>query len=133
MRLRHAGFLLALAAGSAAQAQIRGAALVQHPHPAIITWGSELRLWPLAGGRPATLLRGVDFGPGGCVADVDADGCDDVLVQQRSGPGAFLWLRAPDWRASVIEAETEFRDCLPFEFDGHRGVVMPHFHAQLRF
>ena len=32
----------------------------------------------------------------------------------------------------MIERETEFRDCLPFEFDGHKGVLVPHFNAQLR-
>jgi hypothetical protein len=123
--------VLALAITSAA-AQIRGAALVQHPHPGVLTWGTELKFWPLAGGSPTTLRRGTDFGPGGCVADVDGDGRDDLMVQERVGSGPLLWLRAPKWELRVIERETEFRDCLPFEFDGHRGVLVPHFNAQLR-
>lgn len=119
-------------AAAPAMAEIRGAALVQHPHPGVLTWGTELKFWPLAGGSPTTLRQGTDFGPGGCVADVDRDGQDDLMVEERSGNGAFLWLRAPKWESRVIERETEFRDCLPFEFDGHKGVLVPHFNAQLR-
>ena len=54
------------------------------------------------------------------------------MVQEHLGNGALLWLRAPRWEPRVIERETEFRDCLPFEFDGHKGVLVPHFNAQLR-
>jgi hypothetical protein len=115
-----------------AVAEIRGAALVEHPHPGVLTWGTELKFWPLAGGPPTVLKKGTDFGPGGCVADVDGDGQDDLMVQERLGSGAFLWLRAPKWEPRIIERETEFRDCLPFEFDGHKGVLIPHINAQLR-
>ncbi|MGD0577686.1 MAG: FG-GAP repeat protein [Bryobacteraceae bacterium] len=124
--------LLALVPASA-WAEIRGAALMRHPREAIVTWGTELKLWPLRGGPPATLLKGLNFGPGGCVADVDGDGRDDLLVQETPQAGRFLWLRAPRWESRVIERQTEFRDCLPFEFDGHRGVVLAHFDAQVRF
>ena len=124
--------LLTLVAGSAG-AEIRGAAMLRHPRAAILTWGTELQLWPLAGGAPVTLRKGVNFGPGGCVADVDGDGRDDLLVQETPQPGRFLWLRAPQWKSRVIEQQTEFRDCLPFQFDGHRGVVLAHFDAQVRF
>jgi hypothetical protein len=124
--------LLTLVVGSAG-AEIRGAAMLRHPRAAILTWGTELQLWPLAGGAPVTLRKGVNFGPGGCVADVDGDGRDDLLVQETPQPGRFLWLRAPQWESRVIERQTEFRDCLPFEFDGHRGVVLAHFDAQVRF
>ena len=122
---------LFLAAPSAI-AQIRGAALVQHPRPGILSWGSELKFWPLSGGAPVVLKKGTDFGPGGCVADVDGDGRDDLMVQQHDGSGPLVWLRAPKWEAHGIEQETEFRDCLPFTIDGHKGIVVPHFNAQLR-
>lgn len=121
-----------LVASVPAGAQIRGAALVQHPRPGILTWGTELELWPLADVSPIVLKKGTDFGPGGCVADVDGDGRDDLLVQERNGIGPMLWLRAPNWEPRVVERATEFRDCLPFEFDGHKGVLVPHFNAQLR-
>lgn len=107
--------------------------MVRHPREGVLTWGTELKLWPLGGGVPVTLLKGTNFGPGGCVADVQGRGLDDLLVQETPRPSRFLWLRAPKWESRVIEAETEFRDCLPFDLDGHRGVVVPHFHAQLRF
>jgi hypothetical protein len=124
--------VLAAALIAPAVAQIRGAALVQHPRPGVLTWGTELRFWPLAGGSPKTLKQGTDFGPGGCVADVDGDGQDDLMVREHVASGAFLWLRAPRWEPQVIERATEFRDCLPFAFDGHRGVLIPHFNSQLR-
>ena len=117
----------------AAPAQIRGAALVRHPREGVLTWGTELKLWPIHGGTPVTLLKHTNFGSGGCVADVRGRGVDDLLVQETPEAGRFLWLRAPKWESHVIEAHTEFRDCLAVEFDGHRGVVVPHFHAQLRF
>jgi hypothetical protein len=121
-----------LFASPAAIAEIRGAALIQHPHPGILSWGTELKFWPLSGGSPVVLKQTKDFGPGGCVADVDGDGRDDLIVQERVGIGPLLWLRAPRWEPHVIERETEFRDCLPFEFGGHKGVLVPHFNAQLR-
>src|SRR6266568_7119749 len=65
---------------SPALAQIRGAALVRLPHPGVLTWGADLKFWPLDGGSPATLKKGTDFGPGGCIADVDGDGLDDLMV-----------------------------------------------------
>ena len=128
-RLAAAALLLSV---PSAVAEIRGAALVQHPRPGILTWGTELKFFPMEGGAPVVLMPGTDFGPGGCVADVDGDGYDDLLVQEHNGVGPMVWLRAPKWARRVIEQETEFRDCLPFEFDGHKGVLVPHFNAQLR-
>ncbi|MBI5280732.1 MAG: hypothetical protein HY858_03545 [Candidatus Solibacter usitatus] len=124
---------LAILCAAPLLAQIRGGALLEKPRPVILTWGDRLQAWPLDGGPPATLLAGTGFGPGGCAADVDLDGRDDLLVQERPGAGRFLWLRAPDWQAAVIEAQTEFKDCLPFTIEGRRGVLIPHLDAQVRF
>ncbi|MBI5084050.1 MAG: FG-GAP repeat protein [Acidobacteria bacterium] len=124
---------LAILCAAPLLAQIRGGALVEKPRPLIITWGDRLQAWPLNGGPHVTLLSGTNFGPGGCATDVDGDGRDDLLIQGRPGTGPFLWLRAPDWKASVIEEETEFKDCLPFSMEGRRGVLIPHVNAQLRF
>ncbi len=115
------------------QAQIRGGALVAHPKPALLTWGSKLQLWPLNGGAPRTLQDRADYGPGGCVADVDGDGQDDLLVQQRPGPSPLVLLHAPAWRPRIVENETDFHDCLEFTLAGRRGVLLPHFNSQLRF
>lgn len=113
-------------------AEIRGAARLRTPQAATITWGTQLELWPDGGGRPRVLRRGTDFGPGGCVADVDGDGRDDLLVAERPGASRLLWLRAPRWTSHVVETETDFHDCLEFTLAGRRGVLVPHFHSQLR-
>jgi len=118
---------------TAAAADIRGAAQVEKPARKILTWGRQLVEWDTAGKRPRVLLDGRDFGPGGCVADVDGDGRDDLLVQEHPGVSRWLWLRAPRWESKVIEEETDFRDCLAFEIAGQRGVLVPHLNAQLRF
>lgn len=114
-------------------AEIRGAALLAKPEPAILTWGSQLQSWPVTGAAPTTLLRQRDFGPGGCVADVDGDGRDDLLVQEHPGVSRFLWLKAPQWTDHVIEAETDFTTCLPFTLAAKRGVLIQHLHSQVRF
>ncbi len=126
-------FAVLVVAGVLRGEEIRGAALLEHPRPRIITWGGRLLEWDLRGGRPRVLLAQAGFGPGGCAADVDGDGQDDLLVQQRPGTGALLWLRAPEWKTQVVETETEFQDCLAFTLGGRRGVLLPHLHAQLRF
>lgn len=115
------------------RAEIRGAALLEKPAPAILTWGSQLQSWPLSGAPPTTLLDHRDFGPGGCIADVDGDGRDDLLVQEHPGVSRFLWLKAPDWSPHVIEAATDFTNCLPFTLAGKRGVLIQHLHSQIRF
>ena len=123
--------LLAVTIGEA-QAEIRGAARIDRPRPGTLTWGTELQFWTDGAAKPKTLKRATDYGPGGCVADVDGDGRDDLIVQEHPGPSRLLWLRAPDWTARVVESETDLHDCLPFTLAGRRGVMVPHFHAQLR-
>jgi len=131
-RLPLAALCAALCAASLT-AQIRGAAIISKPRPLIITWGDQLLAWDLSG-KPPTVLRGrAGFGPGGCAADVNNDGRDDLLVQQRPGPSPFLALIAPRWTPRIVERETDFRDCMPFAIDGRRGVLIPHLHTQLRF
>ncbi|WP_321473051.1 FG-GAP repeat protein [uncultured Paludibaculum sp.] len=127
------GLPLALLFIAPLPAQIRGGAMVTHPRPAILTWGSQLQLWPLDGSKPELLQDKTNFGSAGCIADVDGDGQDDLLVQQHPGTGPMVWLKAPSWRARVVEKETDFHDCLEFTLDGRRGVLVPHFNSQLRF
>lgn len=118
---------------AAGASDIRGAASLVKPSPKVVTWGRQLLEWDSSLKRPRVLLDGQDFGPGGCVADVDGDGRDDLLVQEHPGISRWLWLRAPRWESKVIETETDFRDCLAFEIAGRRGVLVPHLHSQLRF
>lgn len=122
-----------LAASVARGGEIRGAAVLEHPRPRIVTWGDRLLEWDLDGKPPLVLQARAGYGPGGCAADVDGDGRDDLLVQERPGPGRLLWLRAPGWAANTVEAETDFADCLPFTLGGQRGVVLTHLYAQPRF
>lgn len=124
--------LCLLAAGMVKGGEIRGAALLQHPRPRIVTWGSQLLEWPLDGKPPKVLQASAGYGPGGCAADVDNDGRDDLLLQERPGAGRLLWLRAPGWQARPVEEETEFSDCLPFTLAGRRGVLINHLYAQAR-
>ncbi len=112
---------------------IRGAALISNPKPLILTWGDQLLAWDLSGRKPKVLLKTAGFGPGGCVADINNDGLDDLLVQKRPGLSPLIALIAPSWTERVVEPETDFHDCLPFTIDGRRGVLVPHLHAQLRF
>ena len=93
----------------------------------VLTWGRDVMLWPGDGGAPKTLLRDVNFGPGGCVAG------DDFFVQEKPGPSRLLHLETGSWRRDVVEQETEFSDCLPYTLYGKRGVLMIHFFAQVRF
>lgn len=125
--------LCLLAAAVAKGGEIRGAALLERPRPRLVTWGDQLLEWRLDGKAPRVLKAQAGYGPGGCAADVDGDGRDDLLVQERPGPGRLLWLRAPDWTARTAEAETELADCLPFTLAGRRGVVLTHLYAQARF
>jgi hypothetical protein len=127
------GLPLALCLLSPLYAEIRGAALLAKPDPAILTWGARLQSWPLTGAAPTTLLAHRDFGAGGCIADVDSDGLDDLLVQEHPGVSRFLWLQAPNWTPHTIENETDFTNCLPFTIAGKRGVLLTHLHSQVRF
>lgn len=107
-------------------AQILGAALVDSPRPAVWTWGAAVRSWPVDGGAPKTLAK-IATGPGGCT-----DG-RSLFVMERNGPGRFVRLGPPRWRPELIEAETEFSDCLPATLYGRRGVLITHLFAQVRF
>ncbi len=125
--------LCLLAAALVKGGEIRGAALLEHPRPRIFTWGDQLLEWNLDGAPPNIRDNRAGYGPGGCAADVDGDGLEDLLVQERPGPGRMLWLRMPLWTGKTVEPETEFADCLPFTLAGRRGVVMTHLFSQARF
>lgn len=122
--------LMLAAAGLAQGGEIRGAALFTRPTARIVTWGDEVRAWPLDGGPPATLQAQATYGPGGCAVDANADGLDDLLVHDLRG--RMVLLQAPAFQPRIVEAETEFADCLAFSIEGRRGAVVTHLYAQPR-
>ena len=128
---------IALLAGEAWKLQpgeiIHGAA-ISPDNSTVYTWGSRLLAWPVSSGQPQVVReRGKEFGEGGCVWDVDQDGRADVIVQEGLGLGKLVWFHAPDWTRREIDGETEFHECLGATLLGHRGLLLVHRYAQVRF
>jgi len=79
------------------------------------------------------------FGRGGCFADWNSDGQQDLILNEisRGEPeaalGKMVALLAPDWRPETIDTGASFRDCLGTELLGRRGVLVTHRQMQLRF
>ncbi len=113
-------------------AEIRGGAAVREPEPAIVTWGDQLLLWRPRSDKPKVLRDKAGYGPGGCAADMNGDGRDDLFVQEKPGVSRMLYLEAPRFEPRTVETGTEFLDCLAFTLDGRKGVLAPHLYAQVR-
>ncbi len=103
--------------------------------PRAVGWGSRLLLWEPAGAGVGTLARpqGAAFGEGGCLADLDGDGREEVVVQEDPGVSALAWRRAPGWTPVIIDDNVETHDCLAAEIHGRKGVLAVQRHAQVRF
>lgn len=109
--------------------EMRGSALAGPDR--LITWGDRLREWNLATGRSRVLATPHPaLSEGGCLADVDGDGKLDLIALQAD---RLVWLNAPRWTPHVIDTGADFRDCLSTTLLGHRGVLVVHRYAQLRF
>lgn len=113
----------------------RGAALTGSGN--LYTWGDRLLRWNTRNGKADVLVKeGPGFGRGGCLADVDQDGLDDMVLLEQSpsgGLGKLVWFHAPRWERRVIDTGAEFRDCSAATLHGRRGVVLIHRYLQLRF
>jgi hypothetical protein len=108
---------------------IRGAAVERD---ALYTWGDEVRRWDLPGLRSTVLARG-GFGEGGCLADMNGDGANDVVLQEGARLGLLVWFEAPKWIRHVLDREIEMHDCIAATLLGHRGFLMIHRYSQVRF
>ncbi len=99
----------------------------------IAAWGDRCLITTSA--RPRwTVVRGParpGFDEGGCLADVDADGQPDLIVQELGG--ALVWFQAPAWTRRVIDHSVEAADAQFTTLGGKRGVVVIHRGGQVRF
>lgn len=121
MRICTALLLAALAEGAA----IEGGA--RFGGGAIAYWGDGVRV----SGR---LIAQGRYGQGGCVADWDGDGAEDLIVQPVGKEGRrMVALLAPEWREEPIDGDALFRDCLAATLHGRAGVLVTHRQMQLRF
>ena len=85
----------------------------------------------LPSANTTVIRRDGGYSTGGCLMDVDGDGRDDLVLNERSG--ALVWLQAPRWTRRAIAASVDARDIVPATLLGHRGVVLIHRQMQVRF
>jgi hypothetical protein len=103
----------------------------------LVTWGDRLLWRRLPQGDRVIRGRGRAFAEGGCLLDVDGDGKLDVVVNEGGPEAGLVWYRAPhgrgDWTRYVIDTGVDAPDMLPATLFGHRGVLLIHKRAQVRF
>jgi hypothetical protein len=109
----------------------------------LAVWGDSLHLWRIAKIRRGEAHEASGFGVGGCAADVNADGLEDLILHERpreqedgkppSKLGRMVWLASPLWTTHEIDTEAEFRDCMVTTIFGKRGVLVIHRQSQIRF
>jgi len=123
-----------------ARANYQGGALVgpeTGKKPQLYAWGDGFRLLRLPKGKARSSVRGVQYGAGGCLMDVNQDGVEDLIVHRRADRagelGRMVWLEAPEWQESVIDTDSEFSDCLATTLFGKSGVLVVHRESQIRF
>ena len=104
----------------------------------LVTWGGRIVSRELPHGA-AHVIRAnrTPLAEGGCLMDVDGDGRMDLVVNEGPPDAALVWLRAPhghgEWQRHVIDTGVDAPDMMPATLLGHRGLLLIHKRAQVRF
>ncbi|HVN06600.1 MAG TPA: VCBS repeat-containing protein [Bryobacteraceae bacterium] len=104
----------------------------------LITWGRRIVSRELPHGAVRVLRgEGTPLGEGGCLIDVAGDGSMDLAVNEVGTEAALVWLHAPhgrgEWQRHVIDTGIDAPDMMPATLLGHRGLLLIHKRAQVRF
>ncbi|MBS1830853.1 MAG: hypothetical protein JST93_36495 [Acidobacteria bacterium] len=91
----------------------------------LYTWGNGLH-------QENKKLRHEAYGPGGCLADINADQHPDLVLHRL--PGELIWLEGPRFQtAHIIDTESDFANCLAANLHGRKGILLTHRGLQVRF
>lgn len=96
------------------------------------TWGRLLLKWEYTDLRSKT-VEGGPFGEGGCLADMDGDGRNDLVLQTGTPKGRLVWFDTQKWERNLLDRGVEMHDCTGATLFGRRGVLVVHRGMQVRF